>query len=80
LYNLNVARLSSFEDQVTPATDVSVAVRVPFAGPRTASLQTADEGASSGPLKFKSRKAGGETVVEVNVPRLDVSAILIIEG
>jgi hypothetical protein len=47
LLNLNVQRLSSFEDKVNPATDVRVQVRVPFAA-RSVNALSADAEATQG--------------------------------
>jgi hypothetical protein len=71
-----VQRLSSFEDKVTPASDIKLSVRVPFAKARTVNVQTADANGTSGKLKFDTKPDGSETVVEFVVPRLDVSAII----
>jgi hypothetical protein len=78
LYNLNVQRLSSFQDKVTPAKDVGLSVTTP-AGVRSVRILTADAGATSGPLKFQASGAGSGSVVETKIPRLDVSAIVVIE-
>ena len=81
LYNLDIQRLASFEDQVTPATDVSVAVRTPFKKISFAHLSTADEGGSSGEIRPQSQyNEGNETVVFLNLPPLKTSAIITIEG
>ena len=78
LYNLNVQRLSSFEDKVTPATDFGLAFRTP-AAVRTVNIRTADAKGTSGPLKFKSVNEAGGTLVSTKIPRLDISAIIRIE-
>ncbi len=78
LYNLNIQRLSSFEDRVTPATDVKLTVRVPMNAAGDAILRTADEQGTRGPLKFTARAEGGDALVDVHIPRIDVSAIIVI--
>lgn len=78
LYNLHVQRLSSFEDKVTPAKNVQLAVTVPLKV-RAVSLQTADESITSGPLKFKTQNAGDDTLLLVTVPQIDISSIIVIE-
>lgn len=78
LYNLNVQRLSSFEDKVTPATDVGLSVITPISAGKV-SIQTADESGTSGPLKFQVLGDGSGTLVSMTVPRLDISAIITIE-
>jgi hypothetical protein len=78
LYNLYVQRLSSFEDKVTPATDIGLSVATPT-NVRSVRILTADSNGASGPLKFLSIGAGDHGVVEIKIPRLDVSAIVVIE-
>lgn len=79
LFNLNVERLSSFEDRVTPATDIKIAVKVPFAVVRSVRIRTADAGGTSGELKFSAQPLGDQTLLEVPVPRIEISAIILIE-
>jgi hypothetical protein len=79
LLNLHVERLSSFDDKVMSATDVGLKVRVPFAVVRDVTIHTADKGGSSGPLKFTVQSDGDGSMIEVKVPRLDISAILVID-
>lgn len=78
LYNLNIERLSSFDDRVTPAERVVVGVRVPYAAVQEVDLRTADEGVAAGPLPFTVEDADGSAVVRFTVPRIDVSAIVVI--
>lgn len=79
LLNLNVQKLSSFEDKVTPATDVHVTCRVPFARVRRVRALTADDAASRGALPFTAVGSGDQTVVKVVVPALQVATMLVIE-
>jgi hypothetical protein len=79
LLNLNIERLSSFDDKVTPAMDTALHVRVPFTAIRDVTLVTADERGTSGSLKFDAKSDGEEVIIGLTVPRLDVSAILVIE-
>jgi hypothetical protein len=78
LYNLNVQRLSSFEDKVTPAMDIGLSIKTPAAA-RSVSIRTADASGTSGPLKFQGVPAGDGMLVSTKIPRLDVSAIILIE-
>jgi hypothetical protein len=80
LLNLDIRKLSSFEDEVKPATNIKLSVRVPFTTVRDVTLHTADENVSAGPIEHKARRDGDETIVEAVVPRVDVSAILVIDG
>jgi hypothetical protein len=74
LLNLNVQKLSSFEDKVTPAENVKLQYRAGVE-PKTIQAFTADSTATSGPLEFKSTR----TVTEFTVPRLYLSTIVAIE-
>ena len=76
LLNLNVRRLSSFEDAVTPTGEVRVRVRVPFAKVGSVTSHTADEGTSGGPLAYRVHHAGDDIEVEFRLERLAVSAII----
>ncbi len=78
LYNLNIQRLSSFADKVTPANDVKLAVTVPFTA-RAVSLRTADENTTSGPLEFTTQVDGSGTIVSTSILRLDIGAIVVME-
>jgi hypothetical protein len=78
LYNLNVERISSFDDRVTPATNLNIEVRVSMSGVCQVKSFTADRNGTAGALKFTARKEGGETLLAFGVPRVDVSAIIVI--
>jgi len=79
LLNLNVERLSSFEDRVTPATDLRIVCRVPFGKVGSVRAVTADPDATRGELKFAALPSRKTTAVEVTVPRLDIATMLVIE-
>jgi hypothetical protein len=75
LLNLNIERISSTEDKIHPAENVRVICRVPFGRVRSVWAVTADE---SG-LEFSAKSAGKETLVEVILPRLEISTMLVME-
>jgi hypothetical protein len=79
LLNLNVARLSSFEDRVTPAREVHLVVRVPFREVRSVRALTADGDGTSGPLRFAVTSAGKASLVETWVPCVQLGTILVLE-
>ena len=79
LLNLNVQRLSSFQDRVEAATNLVLTLRVPFKKVRLVQALTADADSTSGPLTFTTQSEGKETVVQVSVQRLEVSLMVIIE-
>jgi hypothetical protein len=78
LHNLNIERVSSFDDRVTPATDIRLRVRLLRDAVSQTLCSTADSQGTSGPLAFKLAKADGQSSVEFTVPRLEISAILTI--
>ena len=79
LYNLNVERVGGYEDKVYPASDVDVTVRVPFRKVKSVTALTADESATSGKLEFTSEPENEMSLVHVNLPKLEIGTILIIE-
>jgi len=79
LLNLNIQRLSSFEDKVTPATDVNLTCRVPFKRVRSVRALTADAAATVGLLNSTTRRDGRDTLVEITIPRLEIATIVVIE-
>jgi hypothetical protein len=79
LLNLNIRRLSSFEDRVTPATDLKLRIRCGPARPISVQALTADPDATAGRLPFTTAREDGATVLEVTVPRIEISTLLVIE-
>jgi hypothetical protein len=80
LYNLNVQRISSFEDKVTPATNVKITVLTPFGNVKSVRLDAANPDAPSGALKFTEKEVdAGGAPVSFTIPRLEVSAIVVVE-
>lgn len=80
--NLNVKRISSFEDAVTPAEDVRLTVRVPRGAVRSVRAITADPGATQGNhVRFRVDPDGGRTAVtvEIRLARVALSTMLVIE-
>ena len=79
LLNLNIERLSSFQDRVQPAEHVGISCRVPFKGVRSVRALTADQSGTSGPLEFSATPEAKETLIETKLPRLDIATIVLIE-
>ena len=77
LLNLNVQRLSSFEDKVSPAMNVRVTLRVPHKTVRSVRALTADAGGTSGPLHFTARRDGDCTIIETSLDRLEIATLLV---
>jgi len=76
--NLNIQKFSSFEDKITPATDVELEVRVSFRPVHEVRILSAER-PSNEKLQFTVRSDAGRSVVKTVVPRLNIAAILVIE-
>jgi len=76
LYNLNIRRISSFEDTVTPVDGLQLEVRVPFKNVTGVTLSTADEDKSETPIPFSLT---GNTL-SIQIPALHISALLLIKA
>ena len=79
LLNLNVQKLSSFEDRVTPASGARVEIRCRNHAPSSVVALSPDADATHGPLQFTATRDKDITTVTATVPRLCVSSILVIE-
>jgi hypothetical protein len=80
LLNLNATKVSSFEDRVTAAERLRIKVRCGVDRPTKVMTMTADEEGTRGPVEFSTIKdEQGRIVMEVTVPRVVVSAMLVIE-
>jgi hypothetical protein len=79
LLNLNVQKLSSFEDRITPASNVKLHVRSASEHPTAVKALTADADASQGSLEFKITAEKDAAFVDVTVPRVGISTIVVIE-
>jgi hypothetical protein len=77
--NLNVKRISSFEDAVTPAEDVRLTIRIPRGAVRSVRAITADPGATQGPIESHADPDGGGAAVGIRLPRVVLSTMLVIE-
>ena len=79
LLNLNIQRLSSFQDKVQPAENVRVTCRIPSKDIRSVRALTADKDGTGGSLDFSTQPEGDDTLVELTLPRLEIATILLIE-
>jgi hypothetical protein len=79
LLNLNIQRITSFEDRVEPARDVRVGCLVPFQHVRSCRALTADVDATNGKIPFSAQRELAGTWVWMTVPQLSISTILVIE-
>jgi hypothetical protein len=79
LLNLNVARVSSFEDRVTPVEGLRIKVRCGTDRPTRVTAISGVAGATQEPIEFTTSRDDKGDVVEVTVPRVSVSTIVLIE-
>jgi len=79
LLNLDVRRISSSQEKVTPVENLRIAVRIPFRKVHSIRALTADAAGASGSLTFSSAEKGGGSLVETTFPHLEIAALLIIE-
>ncbi|MDB6124532.1 MAG: hypothetical protein JWQ71_3525 [Pedosphaera sp.] len=79
LYNLNVEKLSSFDDKIHPAKDLHIKVRVPFERVHSVHALTADQSATTGDLEFTAQPDGKGSIIELTIPHLEIATILCIE-
>ncbi len=75
LLNLNIQKLTSFTDKVTPAENIHVSVKVPFKYPHKVKVLTTDADATQGELKFTTDHG----MTEFTIPHLAISTIVVIE-
>ncbi len=75
LLNLNVQRISSFEDRVTPASNLRVRLRCSTT-PKSVTALSADSSATQGTVPFKTV---GDGQIELTLPTLEISTILVVE-
>lgn len=78
LYNLNVQRLSSYEDKVIPAEDLAIRVRVPFTRVDSVILSSADKDAPSGKVDFTTEAEDESTTVQFGLDRLRLASLIVI--
>lgn len=82
LYNLNVRRLSSLKDQIYPAEDIKLTIRVPFKQVREvqaiSAAQTEPKERTEN-LPWSSCADGAGTIVTATVPRLEDSAVIVVK-
>jgi hypothetical protein len=79
LLNLDVTRISSFEDRVKAAEHVNLKVRVPFAAARSVKAISADPQGTRGVIPFTFQPQAIGSVVKLQVPVIYLSTILLIE-
>ncbi len=77
LLNLNVQRLSSYDDRVTPAENIRLRVRC--ASPKRVRALSADAGATAGIIAFHMASEHERSFVELSVPKVVLSSVLVIE-
>jgi hypothetical protein len=79
LLNLNVQRLSSFEDRVNPVSQLRLRIRCKSKPPTTVKALSADVEATQGQIPFNVLLDKDVTLVEVTLSRGVISTILLLE-
>jgi hypothetical protein len=74
LYNLNIRRISSFEDAVTPAEHLQLEIKVPWKQVANVTLSTADKDSTENSLPFSLTA----DTLSIEIPTLRISALLLI--
>jgi hypothetical protein len=77
-FNLNILKVSSFEDKVTPADNVEIEVRVQTHRVHSVRKLSADDGRDE-KVPFTTRTDGGQVFVKTLLPRLEIASLLVIE-
>lgn len=80
LYNLNIERLSSFEDQIRPAEDVKVTILTPFQNIHAVHISGPEVSYGSGTLNFSVQKTEKGNRIETSIPRLTIGVLLVIDA
>jgi hypothetical protein len=79
LLNLNIERLSSFQDRVTRANDIAVELQLNVAAVHSVRAVSSDAGFLPSKLEWKSSAHAGAVNITVAVPPLETSLLLVIE-
>jgi hypothetical protein len=79
LLNLDVRRVSSYDDTIRPVDNVDITLHVPLATVHGVTANTADSDASSGPIHFTSTADSHGSEVRFTIPKAVLSTILIVE-
>jgi hypothetical protein len=79
LYNLNVQRLSSFDDKVMAAKDIKIRVSLPFDRVGKVNVDTADEDSSRGAIQYTTGRIGDHFYLTATIPTLSINSIVVIE-
>jgi hypothetical protein len=79
LLNLNVQRISSFEDKVTPASHLKITVTLPRKLKGQVQFLSADFETPCAVLNGEITQSKGAQALTVTVPKLQVSALLLIQ-
>jgi hypothetical protein len=75
IYNLNVEKISSYEDKVHPAENIRLKVRTAAGRIHSIRMSSADAGGAA----FSSEGEEGGKVAVISLPRLEIAAMAVIE-
>jgi hypothetical protein len=79
LLNLNVRKKSSFDDEVFPATNIHIDLKLGKGRIRSAHIISADSHATVGKVPFEIVQREGNQILRLSIPRIDISSILEVE-
>lgn len=78
-YNLNIEKVSPFQDRLVPAEFVRVECRIPRHSVRSVTAFSADARASTGSLKFETVRERGGCSVQFQLPTIEISTLVLVE-
>ena len=76
LYNLNMERLSSFEDKVTPVPASSMKILLPRSGITSVTLSSPDASVSTSALEYQAAPADNTVWVECKLPEFETALLI----
>lgn len=79
LYNLNIEKISSFQDHLNPVESVRVRCRIPKKTIRSVTALSADASVTTGTLKFEVVREKEGCVVLFELPRVEISTVVVVE-
>lgn len=79
LYNLNVERLSSFEDKVVPVNDATVEAFVPFKAIKNVRASSFEFPGTPAPVSYDAEETGTGTRIRYEVAPFEIGMLWIIE-
>lgn len=79
VYNLNIEKVSSFQDHLVPAEFVRLQCRIPRPAVRSVTAWSADPSATTGALRFEVVRNDDGCMLQFELPRIEVSTLIMVE-